>query len=54
MTYDDNSLRWNGADLLTRVARKFAGKDNKTVKQLELNEEPSHTFFPIKSQDITR
>ncbi|XP_045814301.1 uncharacterized protein At4g19900 [Trifolium pratense] len=54
MTYDDNSLRWNGADLLTRVARKFTGKDNKTVKRLELNEEPSHIFFPIKSQDITR
>ncbi|GAU51358.1 hypothetical protein TSUD_94920 [Trifolium subterraneum] len=54
MTYDDNSLRWNGADLLTRVARKFKGMDNKTVKRLELNEEPSHIFFPIKSHDITR
>ncbi|CAK8577382.1 unnamed protein product [Lathyrus sativus] len=54
MTYDDNSLRWNGADLLTRVARKSEGEKNKTIKRSELNEEPSHIFFPINSQDITR
>ncbi|CAL5213067.1 unnamed protein product [Lathyrus oleraceus] len=54
MTYDDNSLRWNGADLLTRVARKSIGEKNRTIKRLELNEEPSHIFFPINSQDITR
>jgi hypothetical protein len=36
MTYDDNRLRWNGVDLLTRVAQKFVG-ENKTIKQLELN-----------------
>ncbi|KAL5055307.1 hypothetical protein RYX36_035989 [Vicia faba] len=54
MTYDDHSLRWNGADLLTRVARKSVGEENKTIKRMELNEEPSHIFFPINSQDITR
>ncbi|KAI5387167.1 uncharacterized protein At4g19900 [Lathyrus oleraceus] len=54
MTYDDNSLRWNGADLLTRVARKSIGEKNRTIKRLELNEEPSHIFFPINSQDIAR
>lgn len=54
MTYDDNSLRWNGADLLTRVARKSIGEKNRTIKRLELNEEPSHIFYPINSQDITR
>lgn len=54
MTYDDNSLRWNGADLLTRVAQKFVGEENKTIKQLELNKEPSHVFYPINSHDITR
>lgn len=54
MTYDDKSLRWNGADLLTRVARKSVGEDSNTIKQLDLNEEPSHIFFPINSQDITR
>ncbi|XP_058730643.1 uncharacterized protein At4g19900 [Vicia villosa] len=54
MTYDDNSLRWNGADLLTRVARKSVGEENNTIKRLDLNEEPSHIFFPINSQDITR
>lgn len=53
MTYDDTGLRWNGADLLTRVARKFLGED-KTIKRLELKVEPSHIFFPISSQDITR
>ncbi|RYR14124.1 hypothetical protein Ahy_B04g070759 isoform B [Arachis hypogaea] len=53
-TYDDTSLRGNGADLLTRVAKQFLGKENKSVKQLELKVEPSYIFFPISLQDITR
>ncbi|KAK7362513.1 hypothetical protein VNO77_04629 [Canavalia gladiata] len=53
-TYDDTSLRGNGADLLTRVARKFAGEENKSIKQLELRVEPSYIFFPVSSQNITR
>ncbi|KAI9122623.1 hypothetical protein K1719_006463 [Acacia pycnantha] len=53
-TYDDTSLRWNGADLLTRVATNFLKGRNKYVKQMELKEEPSYMFFPISSQNITR
>ncbi|TKY58993.1 Galactosyltransferase protein [Spatholobus suberectus] len=54
MTYDDTSLRGNGADLLMRVARKYLGEENKSVKHLELKVEPSYMFFPISSQNITR
>ncbi|XP_065853247.1 uncharacterized protein At4g19900 [Euphorbia lathyris] len=53
MTYDDTRLRWNGADLLTRVARKFLAKKSKYWKQQELKLLPSYIFFPIGSQDIT-
>ncbi|MED6206826.1 hypothetical protein PIB30_030272 [Stylosanthes scabra] len=53
-TYDDTSLRGNGADLLTRVAKSFLRKDNKSVKQLELKVEPFYIFFPMSPQDITR
>ncbi|KAL9375743.1 hypothetical protein Peur_032622 [Populus x canadensis] len=53
MTYDDNRLRWNGADLLTRVARNFLSKENKSIDQKELKVQPSHIFFPISSQNIT-
>ncbi|XP_028759291.1 uncharacterized protein At4g19900 [Neltuma alba] len=54
LTYDDTSLRWNGAELLTRVAGNFLKGRNKYVKQMELKEEPSYIFFPISSQNITR
>ncbi|KAG6695061.1 hypothetical protein I3843_09G076500 [Carya illinoinensis] len=54
MTYDDTLLRWNGADLLTRVARKFLSLENTSTRQLELNVQASFTFFPISSQHITR
>ncbi|XP_054778814.1 uncharacterized protein At4g19900 isoform X2 [Prosopis cineraria] len=54
LTYDDTNLRWNGADLLTRVARNFLKGRNKYVKQMELQEQPSYMFFPISSQNITR
>ncbi|XP_050233713.1 uncharacterized protein At4g19900 [Mercurialis annua] len=53
MTYDDTRLRWNGAELLTRVAHKFLSKKDKSLRQLELNLQPSYKFFPISSQDIT-
>ncbi|KAJ4825734.1 hypothetical protein Tsubulata_035307 [Turnera subulata] len=53
MTYDETQLRWNGADLLTRVARNFSGKENKYIKQQELKVQPSHIFFPIVSREIT-
>ncbi|WCJ28493.1 alpha 1 4-glycosyltransferase family protein [Euphorbia peplus] len=51
--YDDTLLRWNGADLLTRVARNFLGKEGKSPKQQELKLQPSYIFFPIGSRDIT-
>jgi hypothetical protein len=54
MTYDDNRLRWNGADLLTRVARNFLSEENKSIDQKELKVQPSYIFFPISSQNITR
>ncbi|KAI4332566.1 hypothetical protein L6164_017462 [Bauhinia variegata] len=52
-TYDDTSLRWNGADLLSRVGRNFL-KENTSIKRLELNVEPSFIFFPISSHNIIR
>ncbi|KAG7959297.1 hypothetical protein I3843_10G062700 [Carya illinoinensis] len=54
MTYDDTRLRWNGADLLTRVTRKFLGQENVSTKWLELNVQDSFIFFPISSQNIIR
>ncbi|KAM1123021.1 hypothetical protein ACFX13_004557 [Malus domestica] len=54
MTYDDTRLRLNGADLLTRVARRFLSGRNKSIRQLELKVQPSFIFFPIASQNISR
>lgn len=54
MTYDDMRLRWNGADLLTRVTKKFLGQENVSTKRLELNVQDSFIFFPISSQNIIR
>ncbi|XVF40057.1 hypothetical protein PTKIN_Ptkin01aG0081900 [Pterospermum kingtungense] len=54
LTYDDTQLRWNGAALLSRVAKRFLNKKNVSIKQPELNVQPSFVFFPISSQHITR
>lgn len=54
MTYDDTRLRWNGAELLTRVATKFLRTERNTVRDLELKLLHSSIFFPISSQNITR
>lgn len=54
MTYDDTRLRWNGADLLSRVARRFLGVRNKSIRQLQLKVQPSFIFFPITPQNISR
>ncbi|KAK6284142.1 hypothetical protein POUND7_003094 [Theobroma cacao] len=48
LTYDYTQLRWNGADLLSRVAKRFLNN------QRELNVWPSFVFVPISSQHITR
>ncbi|XWS19905.1 hypothetical protein CRYUN_Cryun31cG0056300 [Craigia yunnanensis] len=54
LTYDDTQLRWNGADLLSRVAKRFLNNKNIAIKRPELNVQPSFVFFPISSQHITR
>ncbi|KAF3337303.1 Glycosyltransferase sugar-binding region containing DXD motif [Carex littledalei] len=47
-TYDDSHLRWNGADLLTRVINKIKNNNQLHVKIL-----PSFQFYPISSSNIT-
>ncbi|KAI6674184.1 hypothetical protein NL676_002090 [Syzygium grande] len=51
--YDDTQFRWNGADLLTRVAENFSRSGKREVELLELKVLP-FVFFPTSSQDITR
>ncbi|XP_074302514.1 uncharacterized protein At4g19900-like [Silene latifolia] len=53
-TYDDTLKRWNGAELLTRVARNFSKKATDPNTQQELKVQPSSIFFPIGSNDIQR
>lgn len=53
-SYDDTSLRWNGADLLTRVGRKFLDEENGLKNQMELKLQPFFAFFPISRKNITR
>ncbi|GMH31024.1 hypothetical protein Nepgr_032867 [Nepenthes gracilis] len=53
-TYDENLLRWNGADLLTRVAGIFSSKGNYLSKEKELKIQRPFIFFPINSHDILR
>lgn len=48
-TYDDTRLRWNGADLLSRVINKL---DDKEVHGIKM--ESPLSFFPISSSNITR
>ncbi|XP_062096282.1 uncharacterized protein At4g19900 isoform X2 [Humulus lupulus] len=54
MTYDDTRLRWNGAELLTRVATKFSERERNPIQELELRVHHSPIFFPVGSQNITR
>ncbi|XP_060192246.1 uncharacterized protein At4g19900 [Lycium barbarum] len=53
-SYDDKQLRWNGADLLTRVASNFSVNDNISGRKMEINFQPSNIFFPISHSNITR
>ncbi|XP_059287554.1 uncharacterized protein At4g19900 isoform X2 [Lycium ferocissimum] len=53
-SYDDKQLRWNGADLLTRVASNFSVNDNLSGGKMEINFQPSNIFFPISHSNITR
>lgn len=51
-TYEDTSIRWNGADLLTRVVTRLVS--NNSLEQLDLKIELPSAFFPISFQNITR
>ncbi|XP_057521941.1 uncharacterized protein At4g19900-like isoform X1 [Amaranthus tricolor] len=53
-SYDDTLLRWNGADLLTRVAGNLSSKANDMNKEKTLKVQPTLFFFPISSNDIQR
>ncbi|XP_010529291.1 PREDICTED: uncharacterized protein At4g19900 [Tarenaya hassleriana] len=54
MTYDDKCLRCNGADLLTRVGKRFMNgkKNRRDMNQEGLKVQPSSVFFPISSRQI--
>lgn len=52
-TYDDTLVRWNGAELLTRVSKSFLNRKSPFDKQMELKLQPSFAFFPISRDDIT-
>jgi len=53
-TYDDHRLRWNGAGLLTRVARNFLKNKTTSDNRMELKLQPSFIFFPIGQNNIIR
>lgn len=53
-TYDDAHLRWNGADLLTRVAKNYTRKMNFSDDERELKLQHSSVFFPISRDNIIR
>ncbi|WOL13031.1 hypothetical protein Cni_G21800 [Canna indica] len=53
-TYDDALLRWNGADLMTRVINRISVQANKSPLQLDIKMDPQFAFHPISSTNITR
>lgn len=53
-TYDDTRLKWNGANLLTRVVERLVSMESNSVSQIGLKIEPHFVFFPIRSQNIMR
>ncbi|XP_062187339.1 uncharacterized protein At4g19900-like [Phragmites australis] len=53
-TYDDTLLQWNGAELMTRVIRNLSSKADENLGHLDIQLEPSVTFYPISSTDIMR
>lgn len=54
VSYDDTLLRWNGADLLTRVAKNFSSNKDIFDMKKELRLQPSFIFFPISESTISR
>ncbi|XP_069153112.1 uncharacterized protein At4g19900-like isoform X1 [Solanum lycopersicum] len=53
-SYDYTQLRWNGADLLTRIASNFSVNGNLSGRKREIKFQPSFVFFPIGHNNITR
>ncbi|XP_072986249.1 uncharacterized protein At4g19900 [Typha latifolia] len=53
-TYDDTLLKWNGADLMTRVINRLSSKVDKSYGQLDIKIKPTSVFYPISSTNITR
>ncbi|KAG6395880.1 hypothetical protein SASPL_142013 [Salvia splendens] len=53
-SYDDAQLRWNGADLLTRVANQFFSNEGIADVNDELLLQPASVFFPFDSNTISR
>ncbi|KAL1537572.1 lactosylceramide 4-alpha-galactosyltransferase [Salvia divinorum] len=53
-SYDDAQLRWNGADLLTRVAKQFLSSKDTADVNGELRLQPSSAFFPFDHNTIAR
>lgn len=56
-TYDNKSLVWNGAELLTRVANRTIKEDGTRRWQDEpqlLDIQPPFSFFPLSASNISR
>ncbi|GFQ00882.1 uncharacterized protein at4g19900 [Phtheirospermum japonicum] len=53
-SYDDAQLRWNGADLLTRVADGFLSNKDIPDARIELILQPAFVLFPIGHNNISR
>ncbi|PKA55305.1 Uncharacterized protein AXF42_Ash003942 [Apostasia shenzhenica] len=53
-TYDDTLLRWNGADLITRVIERLLGKGDDSLQKLGIKIQPRMAFYPISSADVVR
>lgn len=53
-SYDDTLLRWNGAELLTRVAGNLSTEAIDGDKEKMLKVQPASMFFPISSYHIQR
>lgn len=54
LSYDDTLLRWNGADLLSRVAQNVSSNKDLLDRKMELNLQPYFVFFPISHNNISR
>lgn len=51
-TYDDTLLRWNGAELLTRVAKESIKRSGKNWVNKTFKIQPHWAFFPLSFHNI--